>query len=570
HRYNDIVPYDASRVVLHKCTPDYINASHIQQLMPGTPNFIATQGPTKTSTRVFWEMVAEYNTGVIVMVTNTIEGSRIKCDQYWPDINDTVTFEPEKGYPNRITVEHVDEQDGFTWSERVFSLRINDNEPRRVVQYHFTDWPDYGTPESPHGFVQFVRTAMAMQQRVTQSVKAKDPPLVVHCSAGVGRTGTFIATYAVLASLHYMRRDKKISWNLEDLVRRMRKQRVAMVQSAAQFEFMFKATLIAADQFMRAIDLTPENSGVLLKKQSKAKLIRQPSRKVDPPSPKSSLRGKSSSSMMKVPLRKHSRRARPANRQPTAWDHLVQLLSEPPLAIASILHQCATRKDIEEATVSLFKVFASQGLLLPFMCKLAEWDINMCDGEHLVFRKNSLATKLLTATLKTYGQGFLKRVLQPLVDKMMETPDMSYEINPAMVDKADNLGVNRSNLKRLTESFFNNIMDSINRVPLAVQVLCHGVARATTKKFPEVKCTAVGSCFFLRFVMPAIVSPRAHNIVDGPLPPRVQRGLVLVSKVLQSVANSTRFSGFKEEYMECMNAFVNLASTRGIEFLNKV
>ncbi|EGD80216.1 hypothetical protein PTSG_10895 [Salpingoeca rosetta] len=148
NRYNDIVPYDASRVVLHKCTPDYINASHIQQLMPGTPNFIATQGPTKTSTRVFWEMVAEYNTGVIVMVTNTIEGSRIKCDQYWPDINDTVTFEPEKGYPNRITVEHVDEQDGFTWSERVFSLRINDNEPRRVVQYHFTDWPDYGTPLS--------------------------------------------------------------------------------------------------------------------------------------------------------------------------------------------------------------------------------------------------------------------------------------------------------------------------------------------------------------------------------------------------------------------------------------
>jgi hypothetical protein len=208
-------------------------------------------------------------------------------------------------------------------------------------------------------------------------------------------------------------------------------------------------------------------------------------------------------------------------------------------------------------------------LLLPFAFKLAEWDVNACDSEHLLFRRNSLGSKLITATLKTYGQGFLKKTMQPLIAKMMETPDRSYEINPAYIKKGENLGQNRSALKHLCDFVFNSIVDSLNRVPVAVMLTCHGVARAATKAFPDSSHLAVGNCFFLRFFSPALVSPKAHGIWEDPLPANISRGLVLVSKVLQAVASS-HFTGFQEDYMECMTSFVTVASTRGLDFLKRI
>eukprot|EP00049_Salpingoeca_infusionum_P015322 m.296406 g.296406 ORF g.296406 m.296406 type:complete len:1878 (+) comp15856_c0_seq7:340-5973(+) len=584
NRYDDIVPFDSNRIVLAGCTPDYVNASLIKNVLPGTPNFIASQGPTKTSVRAFWEVVVQNRVGVIVMVTNVMEGSRVKCEKYWPPSRQSLTLEPTEGYPSTITITGEVVTDGITWSKRVFTVTSSQNpEPLKVSQFHFTDWPDFSAPESPNGFVKFVRVVMGTQHKIQKSIKSADPPLLVHCSAGVGRTGTFIGVYSLLSSLHATKRP---SWSVPDIVRSMRKQRVAMVQTATQYEFLYSACLIAADEYVRAAELELPDYKMSRKASKNSKceadscpasptgagigkpVVRTGSHAPAPPSSQRQLqstrsirKGRSAPSAPPKPKRK-------TNAQTHAVDAFLSVFTAAPLHLVQYLHANGSRQDNEEATIVLFKLFGSQALLLPLTFYLSEWEVAKCENESLFMRKNSLGSKLLTTTLKTYGQGYLKRTIRPIIVKMLETEAL-YEINPIMLEKGQNLQTNLSNLKQLVEQFFNAIYDSVASIPIAVQLVCHGISRAMAKRFPSSRNLAVGSCLFLRFFSPAIVQPVVHGIISTQPPPRVQRGLLLASKVLQAVAVGAKFQGFKEEYMECMNGFVNLQNTRGAEYLAK-
>lgn len=266
NRYGDILPYDKYRVVLgSENAPDnYINASHIKGLLPGSPEYIASQGPTDETTVDFWRMVTQFRTRLVIMVTRLSEGKRVKCAQYWPragtpmvmkhnDREFVVTMTSEKSAPDKP------DKNGSSptpsWFKREFNVAYvgDDGTPRtlKTTQLQFIDWPDHGVPESAMGFLSFLHVAMATQRVATEDAKSqhekKAPPIVVHCSAGVGRSGVFCLVYSTLTFLPFLGRPQAADGiDILGSVRRMRQCRRYMVQTVEQYRFCYQAILHAA------------------------------------------------------------------------------------------------------------------------------------------------------------------------------------------------------------------------------------------------------------------------------------------------------------------------------------
>ncbi|XP_068563890.1 protein tyrosine phosphatase receptor type Fa isoform X8 [Cebidichthys violaceus] len=230
NRYANVIAYDHSRVIL---TPvdgvpgsDYVNANYIDGYRKQNA-YIATQGPLPETLSDFWRMVWEQRTCTIIMMTRLEEKSRVKCDQYWPS-RGTETY-------GMIQVTMLDTVELATYSVRTFALYKNgSSEKREVRQFQFMAWPDHGVPEYPTPTLAFLRR-----------VKACNPPdagpMVVHCSAGVGRTGCFIV---IEAMLERMKHEKSV--DIYGHVTCMRAQRNYMVQTEDQYIFIHEALLEAA------------------------------------------------------------------------------------------------------------------------------------------------------------------------------------------------------------------------------------------------------------------------------------------------------------------------------------
>ncbi|XP_076730599.1 protein tyrosine phosphatase receptor type Fa isoform X12 [Maylandia zebra] len=230
NRYANVIAYDHSRVIL---TPvdgvpgsDYINANYIDGYRKQNA-YIATQGPLPETLSDFWRMVWEQRTCTIVMMTRLEEKSRVKCDQYWPS-RGTETY-------GMIQVTMLDTLELATYSVRTFALYKNgSSEKREVRQFQFLAWPDHGVPEYPTPTLAFLR-------RIKSCNPQDAGPMVVHCSAGVGRTGCFIV---IDAMLERMKHEKSV--DIYGHVTCMRAQRNYMVQTEDQYIFVHEALLEAA------------------------------------------------------------------------------------------------------------------------------------------------------------------------------------------------------------------------------------------------------------------------------------------------------------------------------------
>ncbi|XP_023202025.1 receptor-type tyrosine-protein phosphatase delta isoform X24 [Xiphophorus maculatus] len=225
NRYANVIAYDHSRVLLSGIDgipgSDYINANYIDGYRKQNA-YIATQGALPETFGEFWRMIWEQRSAIIVMMTKLEERSRVKCDQYWPT-RGTETY-------GLIQITLLDTVELATYCVRTFALFKNgSSEKREVRQFQFTAWPDHGVPEHPTPFLAFLRR-----------VKACNPPdagpMVVHCSAGVGRTGCFIVIDAMLERIKH---EKTV--DIYGHVTLMRAQRNYMVQTEDQYVFIHDA-----------------------------------------------------------------------------------------------------------------------------------------------------------------------------------------------------------------------------------------------------------------------------------------------------------------------------------------
>nr|XP_022303638.1 receptor-type tyrosine-protein phosphatase alpha-like isoform X2 [Crassostrea virginica] len=228
NRYTGMYPYDHSRVILKNSQDgnDYINANYIENTK-GKRCYIATQGPKTKTITDFWTMVWQAEVSTIVCLTNLKEGNKNKCVQYWPNIND-------KLQAGDITVRHEGEKTYAEHSVRRFKIYHNTKTQNRdVMMYHYTAWADRGVTD-PLSLVVFHRQVM----RATAQSTGKYT--LVHCSAGIGRTGTYIALDVL-----YREGERIGEVNVPMYVKTMRKDRINMVQTEDQYKVLYLALMEA-------------------------------------------------------------------------------------------------------------------------------------------------------------------------------------------------------------------------------------------------------------------------------------------------------------------------------------
>ncbi|XP_078532010.1 receptor-type tyrosine-protein phosphatase delta isoform X10 [Lissotriton helveticus] len=229
NRYANVIAYDHSRVLLAGIEgipgSDYVNSNYIDGYRKQNA-YVATQGPLPETFGDFWRMIWEQRSATVVMMTKLEERSRVKCDQYWPS-RGTETYA-------LIQVTLLDTVELATYCVRTFALYKNgSSEKREVRQFQFTAWPDHGVPEHPTPFLAFLR-------RVKTCNPSDAGPMVVHCSAGVGRTGCFIVIDAMLERIKH---EKTV--DIYGHVTLMRAQRNYMVQTEDQYIFIHDALMEA-------------------------------------------------------------------------------------------------------------------------------------------------------------------------------------------------------------------------------------------------------------------------------------------------------------------------------------
>ncbi|KAM7537167.1 hypothetical protein Aperf_G00000078766 [Anoplocephala perfoliata] len=272
NRYRDISPYDRSRVRIHGVDGDYINASFVTMKVPKSnlqKKYIASQGPLPKTCADFWQMCWEQASELIVMLTDLGEQGRVKCDKYWPDLNHTVEFtwthskssEPSASTKRiQLRISNVKEEVSTNIAYREFQLQrivtvtkdmlnatgptkrvtrfpnekgpsvVNGAVVRQIVQLQYISWPDHGVPNNCSDLISFVERVRSLREYDSSKCA------VVHCSAGIGRTGVLIL---LDTAMDMIRAHSPV--HPVEMVSQMREHREMLIQTSAQFQFVCRA-----------------------------------------------------------------------------------------------------------------------------------------------------------------------------------------------------------------------------------------------------------------------------------------------------------------------------------------
>ncbi|XP_064812006.1 tyrosine-protein phosphatase non-receptor type 11-like isoform X1 [Oncorhynchus masou masou] len=263
NRYKNILPFDTTRVEIREADTDvpgsdYINANYIRVSSGSSMHeegrhveegkvFIATQGCLQNTVVDFWKMVYQENTHVIVMTTKEMERGRNKCVRYWPDLNATKEF-------GKVSVKNVEECPAQDYILRELEVtRLDRRELVRYIwHYQYLSWPDHGVPNEPGGVLSFLE-----QVNRTQSAIPDTGPIVVHCSAGIGRTGTIIVIDILIDIINRQGLDCDI--DIPKTIQRVRQQRSGMVQTEAQYKFIYMAVQQYIDTAQKRLEEEQRN-----------------------------------------------------------------------------------------------------------------------------------------------------------------------------------------------------------------------------------------------------------------------------------------------------------------------
>jgi receptor-type tyrosine-protein phosphatase R len=260
NRHGDIMPCPRTRVTLQQqgdsTVSTYINANFIRGPKPGdSRRYIASMGPKDTTADAHWRMVWENDIYAMVMTTNTLEGGKNKCEVYWPQQPG-----PDRAmsFPSGITIMCKSRKTCEGYERNVLELTRGDD-TRECIHYWYNTWPDHGVPKKD-GSV-YTDDVLHMLKDVNDAVGVvkSDAPVLVHCSAGVGRTGTFIA---IDHAQQLLQSESKI--DLIQLIKELREDRVAMVQTPQQYQFVYQACLRYAQLHDVSVSVQRKGSGGLV------------------------------------------------------------------------------------------------------------------------------------------------------------------------------------------------------------------------------------------------------------------------------------------------------------------
>lgn len=236
NRWRDVKPYDHSRVIVadHPKT-DYINASLVK-VPEADRSYILTQGPLPTTVGHFWLMVWQNNTRAILMLNKIFEKGILKCHQYWPEPQGAQLHCDEMDEVG-LTLEHLSSQSEKHYTVRTLRLtHMATEETREILHFHYTAWPDFGVPKCPDSFLDFLKAVKS-----SGSLESSVGPAVVHCSAGVGRSGTFCLVDSCLVLLE---KEGPDSTKIRDLLVKMRQYRMRLIQTKEQLKFSYVAIVV--------------------------------------------------------------------------------------------------------------------------------------------------------------------------------------------------------------------------------------------------------------------------------------------------------------------------------------
>lgn len=250
---------------------------------------------------------------------------------------------------------------------------------------------------------------------------------------------------------------------------------------------------------------------------------------------------------------------------------LVELICESDMHLALSICQVCRGYDVDAMDYILLSIFDSRGGIIKLLKAALAEEIERTPSEEMVFRSNSFRTHLLSVFGRTHGYEYLRSIIAPLITEMASKPrGYSFEIDPQKLDPSENVHVNQARLEEMAQAFIDQICSSAHRVPAVLRELCRHIRTLMDARFPNSRYQGVGGFMFLRFISPAIVAPQIIDInLTGP-GKELRRGLLLISKTLQTLASNNLFPAHKEPFMTSLNVLLKNNVWKVTSFLDQV